>query len=175
MECKIKIIVALNEKYYIGKDNKLMWNIPEDLQLFKNKTENKIVVMGRKTYESIGRLLPNRINVILSNDMEFIGNLNAEDIFIHNTLRVYTSMEKLIEKLEELPKGKEVFILGGRTLYQQFLDRGLVDEMYISHIYNSQKGDVRFPFINWKQWDIVKKKKYDKFIFKKYKKRLDNI
>ena len=96
MECKIKIIVALNEKYYIGKDNKLMWNIPEDLKLFKNKTENKIVVMGRKTYESIGRLLPNRINVILSNDMEFIGNLNAEDIFLNNTLRVYTSMEKLI-------------------------------------------------------------------------------
>ena len=150
-----------------------MWNIPEDLKLFKNKTENKIVVMGRKTYESIGRLLPNRINVILSNDVEFIGNLNAEDIFIHNTLRVYTSMEKLIEKLEELPKGKEVFILGGRTLYQQFLDRGLVDEMYISHIYNSQKGDVRFPFINWKQWDIVKKKKYDKFVFKKYKKIID--
>lgn len=174
MECKIKIIVALNEKYYIGKDNKLMWNIPEDLQLFKNKTENKIVVMGRKTYESIGKPLPNRMNVVLSDDFDFIGNLNAEDIFVNNTLRVYTSMEKLIEKLEELPKGNEVFIIGGRTLYQQFLDRGLVDEMYISHIYNSQKGDVKFPFINWKQWEVVKKRKYDKFVFKKYKKVLTN-
>ena len=48
-----------------------------------------------------------------------------------------------------------------------------IDEMYISHIYNSQKGYVRFPFINWKQWDIVKKKKYDKFVFKKYKKIID--
>ena len=105
--------------------------------------------------------------------MEFIGNLNAEDIFLNNTLRVYTSMEKLIEKLEELPKGNEVFIIGGRTLYQQFLDRGLVDEMYISHIHNSQKGDVRFPFVNWKQWEVVKKRKYDKFVFKKYKKVLD--
>lgn len=165
MKCKIKLIVALNEKYYIGKDNKLMWNIPEDLQLFKNKTENKIVVMGRKTYESIGKPLSNRFNVVLSSTtIEYKDNLNS-----------FNDIENLIKWLEELPKGEEVFIIGGKTLYQQFLDKDLVDEMYISHIYNSQKGDVRFPFIDWKQWEIVKKKKYDKFVFKKYKKLLTKV
>lgn len=173
MECKIKIIVALNEKYYIGKDNKLMWHIPDDLKLFKNKTKGKIVVMGRNTYESIGKPLPDRMNIVISRDEDFIGNLNAEDIFINNTLRFYFDIDQLIERLEELPKDTEVFIIGGKSLYQQFLDRGLVDEMYISHIYDSQKGDVRFPFINWKEWKIMQKKKYDRFVFKKYKKIVD--
>ena len=173
MNCKIKLIVAMSDNYIIGNNNKLLWDIKEDMKLFKETTKNSIVVMGRKTYESIGKPLENRINVILTKDHEFVGTLNAEDIFITNNLRIYNSFNQLYKKLNELSENDTVFVIGGRQLYKQFLDKSLIDEMYISHIYNSQKGDVRFPFINWKQWDIVKKKKYDKFIFKKYKKILD--
>lgn len=70
---KIKLIVAFDKKYNIGKNNKLLWNIKEDLQLFKQFTENQIVVMGRNTYDSIGKPLPNRINIVLSNNVEWCG------------------------------------------------------------------------------------------------------
>ena len=174
MNCKIKLIVAFDEKYYIGKDNKLPWNIKEDLKLFKDKTKGKIVVMGRNTYDSLNcEPLKDRINIVLSNDPEWVGNLDASHIFIDNSLRIYNSFDKLIEKLEELDKEQEVFIIGGKSIYKQFLDRDLVDELYISHIYGNHKGDTKFSFVDWKKWKVVKKRKYEKFIFKKYKKVLD--
>ena len=98
MKATINLIVAYDKNYYIGKDNKLLWNIPDDLKKFKETTTGKIVVMGRKTYESIGRVLPNRINVVLSDNEEFIGTLPVKNIFLENNLRVYNSFDTLIEK-----------------------------------------------------------------------------
>lgn len=173
MKCKIKLIVAFDEKYYIGKDNKLLWNIPEDLQLFKNKTKGKIVIMGRNTYESIGKPLKDRYNIILSNDKEFYDKIHLKETFSGN-MRVFNDMNKLLEWLKDLDSNDEVFIIGGKSLYKQFLDMNLVDEMYISHIGGNYKGDIKFPKIDWKKWKVVKRKIYDKFIFKKYKKVLTN-
>lgn len=169
MRCKISLIVAFNEKYYIGKDNKLMWDIKEDLKLFKEFTENKIVIMGRNTYESIGKVLPNRINVILSRDYDFIGNLDSEPL-LSGDLKVYDNLRLLINKLEELDETYEVFIIGGRTLYSQFLNRDLVDNLYISHIKDNQIGDTKFPYIDWKKWNNVETKYFKDFTFKKYEK-----
>lgn len=166
MKCKIKLIVAFDEKYFIGKDNKLLWNIPEDLQLFKNKTKGKIIIMGRNTYESIGKPLKDRYNIILSSNKEF------KEIFNDN-VKVFNDMDKLVEWLKDLDKNDEVFIIGGKSIYKQFLDMDLVDEMYISHIGGNYKGDIKFPKVDWKKWKVVKRKIYDKFIFKKYKKILD--
>lgn len=166
MKCKIKLIVAFDEKYYIGKDNKLLWNIPEDLQLFKNKTKGKIVIMGRNTYESIGKPLKDRYNIILSSSKEFKETFN-------NNVKVFNGINKLVEWLDDLDTNDEVFIIGGKSIYKQFLDMDLIDEMYISHIGGNYKGDIKFPKVDWKKWKVVKRKIYDKFIFKKYKKVLD--
>lgn len=166
MKCKIKLIVAFDEKYYIGKDNKLLWNIPEDLQLFKNKTKGKIVIMGRNTYESIGKPLKDRYNIILSSSKEFKETFN-------NNVKVFNGINKLVEWLDDLDTNDEVFIIGGKSIYKQFLDMDLIDEMYISHIGGNYRGDIKFPKIDWKKWKVVKRKIYDKFIFKKYKKVLD--
>ena len=175
MEATINLIVAYDKNYYIGKDNKLLWNIPDDLKKFKETTTGKIVVMGRKTYESIGRVLPNRINVVLSDNEEFIGTLPVKNIFLENNLSVYNSFDTLIEKLKELSEGEEVFIIGGRSIYKQFIDKDLIDYLYISEIKKSYEGDVKFPFVDFKKYSLIHKKDYKEFIFKKYKKRLDNI
>ena len=168
MKCKIKLIVAFDEKYNIGKDNKLLWNIKEDLQLFKKFTENQIVIMGKNTYNSIGKPLPNRINVVLSNDVKWFENLEVEYI-LEGRLRVYGSFKELIDRLNGKESDREIFVLGGRTLYKQFLKRNLIDEMYISHIKGVYDGDVKFPYVDWKKWKVVESKIYNKFTFKKYK------
>ena len=173
MNCKIKLIVAMSDNYIIGNNNKLLWDIKEDMKLFKETTKNSIVVMGRKTYESIGKPLENRINVILTKDHEFVGTLNAEDIFITNNLRIYNSFNQLYKKLNELSENDTVFVIGGRQLYKQFLDKSLIDEMFISHIKGNFEGDTKFPFVDFKKYSLIHKKDYKEFIFKKYKKILD--
>ena len=173
MKATINLIVAYDKNYYIGKDNKLLWNIPDDLKKFKETTTGKIVVMGRKTYESIGRVLPNRINVVLSDNEEFIGTLPVKNIFLENKLRVYNSFDTLIEKLKELSEGEEVFIIGGRSIYKQFIDKDLIDYLYISEIKKSYEGDVKFPFVDFKKYSLIHKKDYKEFVFKKYKKIID--
>lgn len=173
MKATINLIVAYDKNYYIGKDNKLLWNIPDDLKKFKETTTGKIVVMGRKTYESIGRVLPNRINVVLSDNEEFIGTLPVKNIFLENNLRVYNSFDTLIEKLKELSEGEEVFIIGGRSIYKQFIDKDLIDYLYISEIKKSYEGDVKFPFVDFKKYSLIHKKDYKEFVFKKYKKIID--
>ena len=116
MKCKISLIVAFNEKYYIGKDNKLMWNIKEDLQLFKKFTKDKIVIMGKNTYESIDcKPLKNRINVVLSKDMEWIGNLDVEPL-LSGDLKIYDNIKLLINKLKELGVTKIYEIGPGKVL-----------------------------------------------------------
>lgn len=173
MKATINLIVAYDKNYYIGKDNKLLWNIPDDLKKFKETTTGKIVVMGRKTYESIGRVLPNRINVVLSDNEEFIGTLPVKNIFLENNLRVYNSFDTLIEKLKELSEDEEVFIIGGRSIYKQFIDKDLIDYLYISEIKKSYEGDVKFPFVDFKKYSLIHKKDYKEFVFKKYKKIID--
>ena len=88
-------------------------------------------------------------------------------------MRVFNDMGKLLEWLKDLDTNDEVFILGGKSIYKQFLDMDLIDEMYISHIGGNYKGDTKFPKVDWKRWKVVKRKIYDKFVFKKYKKILD--
>ena len=169
MKCKIKLIVAFDEKYNIGKDNKLLWNIKEDLQLFKKFTENKIVVMGKNTYESIGKPLSNRINVLLSNDVNYIGNIDFKYVR-DGVLRIYTSFNMLKSRLKDLSENDEVFVIGGRQVYTQFLRADLIDEMYISHVKGVYDGDIKFPYVEWKNWKEIKeeKKNSDRFTFKRY-------
>lgn len=127
----MNLIVAVSEingKFVIGIDNKIPWNNPEDLRFFRMMTLNKIVVMGRKTYESIGKPLPKRKNVILSR------SLREKIMFPNNEAQVYAHIDDFLQQDID---HKEVFVCGGEQIYNEFLKRGLVKKVYISKIKDS--------------------------------------
>ncbi|WP_339304265.1 dihydrofolate reductase [Paenibacillus sp. FSL L8-0435] len=137
---KLSIIVAMDENRLIGYNGKLPWHIPWDLKYFKEKTMFKNIVMGRNTYESIGKVLPNRTNIVLTSDLNF----KAEGCIVVN---------KIEDVLQYTDKSDmESFIIGGSSLYEQFIP--LVDEMHINLIQHTFKGDSYFPSYDESDWDI---------------------
>ena len=123
----LEMIVAHDNNRCIGKDNKLAWNIREDMQFFRKMTTGKTVVMGRKTYESIGRLLPKRVNIILSTNKDF----EVEGA------KVVSSMDEVLELKED------IVIIGGGVIYEMFLP--YVSRLYVTKVDKDIKGDTFFP------------------------------
>lgn len=132
---KINLIVARSKNNVIGKDNKLIWNLKSDLAFFKQKTTNNCVIMGRKTFESIGKKLDNRINIILSRSIP--EPYVKDDVFFCKT------GEDVSKLLEQLNFKGDAFIIGGGELYNKVIDK--VDSMYITEIDNEYEGDTYFP------------------------------
>ncbi len=155
------IIVAVGKNNEIGKNNKLLWHIPEDLKNFKKITLNKKVVMGRKTFESIGRPLPNRENIILTRN---------NDYTLDNEIRIYNDLETLLSEYGN--SEEEIFILGGEQIYKEMLDKNMITKLYISFIdFESKEADAYFPKINYDDWILEKSEKHKNWefcIFKKY-------
>ena len=116
----IKLIAAVDLNYLMGYDNAIPWHKPADLKRFKQKTLNQIVVMGRKTYESIGKALPNRINCVISRDPGKIKNLSPGVI-------VSTSLENMFERLSE--SDKIIWVIGGSQIYKEALLMDIVSEI----------------------------------------------
>lgn len=142
----LTIIVAIANENVIGKDNKLIWHLPEDLKRFKQITTGKKIIMGRKTFESLGRVLPNRKHIILCNDMTM--NVDNENVEILDD----------ISKLEQYMNSKEeCFVIGGATIYKLLMP--YTNKMYITKINQSFEGDVYFPEINEEEWEAVEKEK----------------
>lgn len=134
----MNLIVAFNHNNVIGNNNKIPWYIPEDLKLFQKITKNHIIVMGRKTFESLPNgPLKNRINVVITNQTELYDKC-------HETL-IYTNFANSFALLETLQKEtqKEVFIIGGNTIYTQYFE--YCTKFHISFINNTQSGDTTFP------------------------------
>lgn len=142
----LSIIVAVAENNVIGKDNKLIWYLPEDLKRFKKLTTGHTIIMGRKTFESLGRVLPNRKHVILCNDME----LNIEDENVE-VLEDISMLKQYIDSTEEN------FIIGGATIYKLLLP--YVNKIYLTLIHEKFEGDVFFPEIDEREWKIVETEK----------------
>ena len=138
----LSIIVAKASNNIIGKNNSLIWHLPEDLKRFKALTTGHTIIMGRKTFESLGRVLPNRKHVILCNDMKM--NVNDENIEI---LEDISMLDKYINSDEEN------FIIGGATIYRLLMP--YANKMYITEINQEFEGDVSFPEINKEEWEIV--------------------
>lgn len=137
---KISMIVAMAEDRVIGLNNKMPWHLPADLQFFKRVTLGKPVIMGRKTYQSIGRPLPGRTNIVLSRD---------KDLQIEGVTCVQTPQQAL-----DLVQGiDEVMVIGGATIYEQFLP--LANRLYLTFIDLKTEGDTQFPdyqaVANWQQ------------------------
>lgn len=131
----ISIIVAMDRNKLIGNNGQLPWHIPADLKYFKEKTKNKIIVMGRKTYESIRRPLPNRVNVVISKNIEFIIKNKDKGLF------VYDSIDQFLKS--NIHKDREVYVIGGARIYAQFLQ--IADKLLITHIDYEFKGNTYFP------------------------------
>jgi len=130
---RLSIIVAMDDNQLIGKDNTLPWNLPADLDYFKRTTTGKTVLMGRKTYESIGRPLPNRRNVIISRN----ANFKAPGC------EVIGAIESALELAKE---DDEIMIMGGASFYEQMLPS--VNRLYITQIEGVYAGDAYFPSFN---------------------------
>ncbi len=157
------IIVAIGKNREIGKGNKLLWHIPEDLKNFKEITTGKTVIMGRKTFESIGRPLPNRKNIVLSKNGD-------KESLEQKGIELYQNLENLIADYKN--SEEEIFIIGGEQIYREFMQKGLVRRLYISYIeFSDSEADAYFPEIDYNNWRIIKEKKYDNWKFCMYEKK----
>ena len=149
----LSLIVAMDKNNLIGYDNQIPWSIPEDLSLFKEITSNGILIMGRRTFESIGRPLPNRVNVILTKNKNF----RHDGIFTFNTPDGALNFANQISKKDN----KKIFIIGGSFIYNTFLP--LIDEIHLSIIEGDFKGNIFFPTIDFSKYSILKSKHYNGF------------
>ena len=155
------IIVAIGKNNEIGKNNKLLWHIPEDLKKFKETTLGKTVVMGRNTFKSIGKILPNRNNIVLSKNLQNINN--------KKNLEICDDFSKIIKKYKN--SVEEVFIIGGAQIYKKALELGIIEKLYISHIdFSDNEADTYFPEIDYNLWKKVEEEKYSGWKFCIYKK-----
>ena len=139
----ISIIVAVSENWGIGKDNELLWHLPDDLKRFKKITLGNTVIMGKRTWESLPkRPLPGRKNIVLT---DVPGEL------IDSAITAYS----IKDAIGKCSKDEEIFIIGGGSIYRQFLP--LAGRLYITHVHESMPADTFFPEIDPAQWVISEK------------------
>ena len=154
---KVSLIVAMDKNRGIGKNNDLMWHLPNDMRFFKETTVNHIVVMGRKNYDSIPekyRPLPNRRNVILTRN----SNFKAKDCDVFNSLDDALGAH-------EYGSEKTIFIIGGGQIYALALAQEVVDEMYITYVDGDYDADTFFPEFDESKWSkelVLKQEKDDR-------------
>ena len=142
----ISIIVAVSEDWGIGKDNELLWRIPDDLKRFKRLTTGNSIIMGKKTWESLPRRpLPDRKNIVVT---------DIPNEFIEGSATAY-SIEDALSKCD---KDKEIFIIGGGSIYRQFMP--LADRLYITHVHLKAPADVYFPEIDHKVWEMAEQEDF---------------
>lgn len=138
------LIVAMAKNGAIGKNNQLLWHLPNDLKHFKALTTGKPIVMGRKTFESIGKPLPNRQNIVLTQQRDFI---SAGIDVVHT-----------VEEALAIAQGTEVMVMGGAQIYQLFFP--LITKMYITYVQAELIGDVYFPPFDHSQWHEIAKEQH---------------
>lgn len=137
----LSIIAAIDDKGAIGYNNALLCHLPADLKYFKDMTIGKPIIMGRKTFESIGRPLPGRQNIVISRNLSPINGVDVVD-----------SIESALEMVKQSP---EAVIIGGSEIYQQFMD--LADRLYITIIHHEFLADTHFPVIDPGVWNCREK------------------
>lgn len=140
----LSIIVAKSRNNAIGKDNKLIWHISDDLQRFKKLTTGHTIIMGRKTFESLGRVLPNRMHIVLTRDKSY--KVNDENVkIIHDVSEVDPYVKD----------DNENFVIGGAQIYWALMPK--CQKLYITQINKDFIGDSYFPKINEEEWDLIEK------------------
>jgi dihydrofolate reductase len=159
------IIVAMDKNRVIGKEGEMPWDIPEDLKNFRRLTMGNVIVMGRKTHESIGTVLDGRENVVLSRNQDY----DSEDITL------LTSVDQVLERFSG--EDRKVYIIGGGEIYRQFLPH--VANLYITFIEHQFDGDTYFPKIDGSEWRLVYEREGERsgengyrYFFTKYERKL---
>ncbi len=142
----LSIIVAKAKNNIIGKDNKLVWKLPADLQHFKELTTGHTIIMGRKTFESLGRVLPNRKHIVFSQNPEF--KVKDEQVSV---------VHSMLEIQEYIEEEKENFVIGGAMIYGLLMP--YVTKMYVTEIKEEFEGDSFFPRIDPEIWKETSREK----------------
>jgi dihydrofolate reductase len=142
----IKILVACDEKYVIGKNNTLIWHLPADLKRFKELTTGNVIIMGRKTFDSIGRPLPNRTSIVITRQTDY----KQEGVIIVH------SLEEAILKAKSLHRG-DIYIVGGAEIYRMAME--VADEIELTLLHDIFEGDAFFPEIDPTVWKVISKER----------------
>ena len=142
---RISAICAMSENRVIGHHNKLPWHLPADLRHFKKITMGKPILLGRKTYESIGRPLPERCNVVITRDVDY----KAPGCIVVNSIE---------HALKAVDYSDEVFVIGGALLYHQTL--AMTQRLYLTIIHQEFEGDAYFPAVNPDEWSEIERTSY---------------
>ncbi len=145
----ISILVAAAENNAIGKNNQLLWHLPNDMKFFKNTTWGMAVIMGRKTFESLGRPLPGRMNIVIT----------AQPNWNRDIVSAANSLEHALG-LATAANFKEVFIIGGGAIYKQSMD--LADCIYLTRVHASFEADTFFPVIDELKWNLLTNENFSK-------------
>ena len=163
----LSIIVAKAKNNIIGKDNKLLWHLPDDLKRFKELTIGHNIIMGRKTFESLGKILPNRKHIVFTQNPNF--NIDNENVQI---------VHSMLEIQEYIENSEENFVIGGAMIYNLLMP--YVTKMYITEIEKDFQGDAFFPRIDTQIWKEVSREKgikdenndydYDYVVYERIKK-----
>ena len=143
----ITVIAAIATNNALGKDNDLIWHLPADLKRFKKVTTGHYILMGRNTYESIGRPLPNRTTIIITRNKNYF----KEGCLIAN------SLEEAVEMAKE---EAQVFIIGGAQIYKETIAKDLAEQLDITLVHNEFEADVYFPEIDTKIWKEVARENF---------------
>ena len=138
----LSIIVAKAKNNVIGKDNSMIWKLPDDLKRFKDKTSGHTIIMGRKTFESLGGILPNRKHIILSSNPDF--NIDSDCVKV---------VHSLFELQEYMDDEEEHFVIGGTIIYNLLMP--YCKKMYVTQLDKEFEGDTIFPKINEEEWEEV--------------------
>ncbi|WP_299670249.1 dihydrofolate reductase [uncultured Polaribacter sp.] len=143
----ITVIAAIAENNALGKNNDLIWHLPADLKRFKQVTTGHYILMGRNTFESIGRALPNRTTIIITRNKNYF----KDGCLIAN------SLEDAIDLAKEQ---QQIFIIGGAQIYRETMEKGIADQLDITLVHKEFDADVYFPEINASIWKEVKREDF---------------
>ncbi len=137
---QIILIAAASENNVIGKDNDLAWHLPDDFKYFKNTTKEHSIVMGRKTFDSMGKALPDRRNIVITRDQKW----NAPDVDVANSLQ---------EVFTYCRDEREIFIIGGAEIYKQALP--YANKILLTRVHTEIEGDAYFPTFDLSEWKLT--------------------
>lgn len=146
---RIALIAALGLNHVIGRDNQLPWHLPEDLKYFRMMTWGKPIIMGRKTFDSLGRPLPGRTNIVVTRQ----AGLQLPGASVQTTIEAAVAQA---ERQAALDAVDEIMVIGGETLYRQTLERA--DRLYLTLVAAEPAGDAWFPAVDATQWTLVEER-----------------
>lgn len=143
-------IVAVSSNDVIGVNNTLPWDIPEDMKFFREKTKGKALIMGRKTFESVGHPLPHRLNVVITRQKNYPSF--APNVVVQPDLK--SAIEYCASQVSKY--GQEVFIIGGGEIFKDSMD--IVDVIYLTRIHKEFPGDIRYPLVDEKKFTLAERR-----------------